>query len=217
MTPEATLRVRGFGPSRAEVLEHLRNAGSAEPVSVIATAVGLHENTTRFHLEALINVRLVHREAESRQRAGRPRVLYKAEPSPNQQPFEDLATAMVRHYAGPMGDRGNRAEAAGKAWGAELLVGLPHGPADALLRLVDCLTRTGYRPKLVNGPPASIELTPCPYAALAGEDPDTVCRLHLGLLRGLLQDSDPWKVIALEPYAAPDLCIVRIAAKDAAS
>lgn len=217
MTTEATPRVRGFGPSRSEVLKHLRNAGHAEPVSVIAAAVGLHENTTRFHLEALINIGLVHRELESRQRAGRPRVLFKAEPSPNQQPFEDLAAAMVRHYAGPMSDRGNRAEAAGKAWGAELLVGLPNGPGEALPRLVDSLTTAGYQPRLLDGPPPSIELTPCPYAALAGEDPDTVCRLHLGLLRGLLQDSDPWEVIALEPYATPELCIVRLAAKDADS
>jgi len=217
MTSEATPRVRGFGPSRAEVLEYLRQARSAEPVAAIAAAVGLHENTTRFHLEALIDIGLVHREAESRQRAGRPRMLYQAEPSANQQPFVDLAAAMVRHYAGPMGDRGDRAEAAGKAWGAELMVGLGHEPADALPRLVDCLTRTGYQPRLVDGPPPSIELTPCPYAALVGEDPVTVCRLHLGLLRGLLQDADPWEVIALEPYAAPDLCIVRLAAKDAVS
>lgn len=217
MTSETTPRVRGFGPSRAEVLEHLRSTGAAEPVATIATAVGLHENTARFHLEALIGVGLVHRELESRQRAGRPRVLYRAEPAPNQQPFEDLAAALVRHYAGPMEDRGSRAEAAGMAWGAELLVGESPEPAAALPRLVDCLARMGYHPKLVDGPSPSIELTPCPYAALAGEDPETVCRLHLGLLRGLLYGGDPWEVSALEPYATPELCIVRLAAKDPAS
>ena len=133
-----------------------------------------------------------------------------------QQPYQDLAAAMVRHFAGPMADRGNRAEVTGMAWGAELLVGQPSEPPAALPRLVDCLIRTGYQPRLLDGPPPSIELRPCPYAALAREDPDTVCRLHLGLLRGLLRDGDPWEVAALEPYATPELCIVRIAARNAA-
>ncbi len=217
MTLDAGPRARGFGPSRAEVLAHLRNTGAPEPVATIAAAVGLHQNTARFHLDALFNLGLVHREAESRQRSGRPRVLYSADPAPNQPPYLDLAAAMVRHYAGPMDDRGNRAEAAGKSWGAELLVGQSSDPAEALPRLVDCLARMGYQPQLVDGPPPSIELKPCPYAALAGEDPDIVCRLHLGLVRGLLQEDDPWKVDALEPYVTSELCIVRLAAKDAAS
>ncbi len=129
MTTEANLRVRGFGPSRAEVLEHLRSTGAAEPVAAIAAAVGLHENTTRFHLDALIEAGLVHREAESRQRPGRPRVLYRADPPPSQTHYQDLAAAMVRHFAGPMEDRGSRAEEAGVAWGAELLAELPAEPA----------------------------------------------------------------------------------------
>ena len=213
----ATPRVRRLGPSRAEVLEYLRSTGDAEPVAAIAAAVGLHENTARFHLDALVDAGLVRREAESREKAGRPRALFRADPAPTQQPYQDLAAAMVRHFAGPMADRGSRAEAAGMAWGAELLVGQPSEPAAALRRLVDRLTKTGYQPRLVDGAPPSIELRPCPYAALAGEDPDTVCRLHLGLLRGLLRDGDPWEVAGLEPYVTPELCIVRIAAKDAAS
>lgn len=217
MTTDANSRVRGFGPSRAEVLDHLRSTGAAQPVAAIAAAVGLHENTTRFHLDALIEAGLVHRESESRQRAGRPRVLYRAEPAPSTEHFQDLAAAMVRHFAGPMADRGRRAESAGMAWGAELLAGLPSEPDAALPRLVGCLARMGYQPELIDGPPPFIELHPCPYSGLAAEDPDTVCRLHLGLLRGLLQEGDPWEVAALEPYVTPDLCIVRIAAKDAAS
>ena len=217
MTSEATPRVRGFGPSRAEVLEHLRSTGAAEPVATIATAVGLHENTARFHLDALTNVGLVHRELEGRRKAGRPRVLYRADAAPHQEPYLDLAAALVRHYAGPMDDRGNRAEMAGKAWGAELLIGQSSDPADALPRLVDCLDTMGYQPHLVDGPPPSIELKPCPYAALAGEDPDIVCRLHLGLVRGLLHEGDPWKVDALEPYVTPELCVVRLSAKDTGS
>ncbi|HEX5336221.1 MAG TPA: helix-turn-helix domain-containing protein [Propionicimonas sp.] len=213
MTTEANPRVRGFGPSRAEVLEHLRGTGAAEPVAAIALAVGLHENTTRFHLDALIEAGMVHREAEGRQRPGRPRVLYRADPVPSQTHYQDLAAAMVRHFAGPMEDRGSRAEQAGVAWGSELLAELPAGQPGTMPRLVACLATMGYQPELVAGSPPVIELRPCPYAALADEDPVTVCRLHLGLIRGLIDDKDPWEVAALEPYATPELCIVRFTEK----
>ena len=216
MTSEANPRLRGFGPSRAEVLEHLRSTGAAEPVAVIAAVVGLHENTTRFHLDALTEAGLVYRVTEIRQQPGRPRVLYRAEPAPTQTHYHDLAAALVRHFAGPMDDRGSRAEQAGKAWGAELLAEST-GPAEAMPRLMVCLARMGYQPELVAGPPPSIELRPCPYSELAGGDPETVCRLHLGLLRGLMDDKDPWEVSALEPYVTPERCIVRFAERSGAS
>lgn len=215
MTSGVTSRPRRFGPSRADVLEHLRRTGAPQPVAAIAAAVGLHANTTRFHLEALIAAGQVHREAEIRQKAGRPRVLYRAEPTTSQELYQDFAGAMVRHFAAPLADRGRLAEAAGMAWGEEVLTGLQTQPAEALPRLVGCLARMGYQPELIEGPPPSINVHPCPYADLAEVDPETVCRMHLGLLRGLLHDDDPWEVTALEPYATPDLCIVRLAVKDA--
>ena len=217
MTIESNSRVRGFGPSRAQVLEHLRSTGAAEPVAAVATAVGLHENTTRFHLDALIEIGLVHRQAENRRQPGRPRVLYRADPSPTPQRYQELAAVMLRHFAGPMVDRGNRAESAGLAWGAELLAGLSKEPGEALARLVGCLTSMGCRPELVDGTTPSIGLRPCPYSELAQEHPETVCRLHLGLMRGLLPDADPWEVTAVEPYVTPQLCVVRLAAKVAVS
>ncbi len=206
-------RTRGLGPTRAEVLEHLRSCGVAEPVSVIATAVGLHESTTRFHLDALTRAGLVLREAEERDLPGRPRVLYRAEYAPSPDHYQELAGALVKHFAGPIADRGKRAEEAGEAWGVELREGLPAETADPLPRLVGWLDRLGYQPELVPGPAPTIELRPCPYLDLAGSDPDTVCRLHLGLLRGLLHETDPWRVAALEPWVSPTRCVVRLAPK----
>ena len=217
MTSEPNSRQRGFGPSRAQVLEHLRSTGAAEPVAAVATAVGLHENTARFHLDALIESGLVHRQVESRRQPGRPRVLYQADPVPNPQRFYELAAVMVRHFAGPMVDRGIRAESAGLAWGAELRAGLPKEPGEALSRLVGCLTSLGCRPELVDGTTPTIGVRPCPYSDLSQDHPDTVCRVHLGVMRGLLADADPWEVTALEPYVTPELCVVRLAPKEAVS
>ncbi len=210
METEVTPQARGFGPSRAEVLQYLRTVDTAQPVAVVAVAVGLHDNTTRFHLDALVEAGHVRRETETRSRPGRPRVLYRARPSGSDQQYHQLAAAMVRHFAGPLEDRGTRAEAAGVAWGTELLAALPPAPVGALPRLVGCLARLGYQPELLPTLPPTISLRPCPYADLAGEFPDTVCRLHLGLVQGLLDDSSPWLVDALEPYATADTCVVRL-------
>jgi len=210
MKTDAKQRTRGLGPSRAEVLEYLRNADAAQPVGAVAAAVGLHENTARFHLDALIESGLVRRDSEPRNQPGRPRVLYRAQPVAGDQQYHQLAAAMVRHFAGPLDDAGSRAEAAGEAWGAELLAELPLAPVAALPRLVGCLARLGFQPELLPEPIPSIVLRPCPYAELAGEHPEIVCRMHLGMMRGLLDDTGPWTVEALEPYATADSCIVRL-------
>jgi predicted ArsR family transcriptional regulator len=210
MKTDAKQRARGLGPSRAEVLEYLRNADAAQPVGAVAAAVGLHENTARFHLDALVESGLVRRDAEPRNQPGRPRVLYRAQPVASEQLYHQLAAALVRHFAGPLEDRGRRAEAAGEAWWAELLAELPAAPVDALPRLVGSLGRLGYQPELLPEPTPSIVVRPCPYTELAAEHPDVVCRMHLGLMRGLLDDTGPWMVEALEPYATADTCIVRL-------
>lgn len=213
MGTEVTIRSQRLGPSRAEVLIHLRDGGTADPVAAIAAAVGLHENTVRFHLDALIEAGLVRREPEIRNHPGRPRVLYRAVPTPSQQPYQDLATAMVRHFAGPMVDHGGRAQAAGHAWGLELRAGRPDDAGSGLPGIVARLARLGYQPELVAGPPPSINFRPCPYSGLAGEDLATVCRLHLGLLQGLIEDDASWEVISLEPYVTPECCVARLGPK----
>lgn len=77
-------------------------------------------------------------------------------------------------------------------------------------RGVSSLTHLGYQPQLVDGPRPSIELRPCPYLDLAHTDPDTACRLHFGLIRGLLHEADPWRATGLEPWATATKCVVRL-------
>ena len=73
-------RASRLGPTRAEVLHHLRTIGEPVPVSDVAVVIGLHQNTTRFHLDALTESGLVVREVEQRNQPGRPKVLYRAAP-----------------------------------------------------------------------------------------------------------------------------------------
>lgn len=143
-----------LGPSRADVLGHLRSVGDSVSVTDVAEAVGLHPNTTRFHLDALASAGLVSRESESRSKPGRPRVLYSAVGGPPADPYKDLARAMVRQFARSEGGAEGQALEAGRSWGADLRASMTDARPDQppLERLVDAMAGLGYEPQLVVGP-----------------------------------------------------------------
>lgn len=198
----------GHGATRGEVLARLREYATAVPVARLARSLGLHPNTARFHLDALVREGLVERDSEQRETAGRPRVLYRviaARREPER--HEDLAHAMVVHYAGPMRDRRARAEATGVAWGIELRQDDSLAALPAPERIRRCLDRMGYRPKLSQGDRgATLEFGFCPYRELAVGVPSVVCQVHLGLLRGLIDPSEPWEVRGLQAWTTPGTC-----------
>ncbi|TFD73953.1 helix-turn-helix transcriptional regulator [Cryobacterium fucosi] len=76
------------GISRVAVLEVLR--ASTEPLSAdaIAARVGLHANTVRSHLDRLTEAGLVTEAAEALGRPGRPRLLFRSAPSPEDAPVD---------------------------------------------------------------------------------------------------------------------------------
>ena len=55
-----------LGRSRAHVLDLLRAAGSTAGVQEIADRAGLHPNTARFHLDALVDAGLAARAPKQR-------------------------------------------------------------------------------------------------------------------------------------------------------
>jgi predicted ArsR family transcriptional regulator len=209
------VRRAGHGPSRADVLSHLREADRALPVTEIALAVGLHPNTARFHLDALVDQGLVVRDFEKRDRPGRPKLLYRAEPDPGSgaTALQDLAGALVRHLDRLGTGSDDQAEAAGRYWGEELAAAQPgRRPLD---RVVSTLAELGYQPVLVGEPAELLSLTPCPLRSLPiGEAAPgellSICRLHLGLIRGLLADDPDYTVGTLEPLVTPTSCVAHL-------
>ncbi len=65
--------------SRLRIVALLRREARPVDVREIATAVALHPNTVRDHLNVLLEAGLVTTRAEKRDRAGRPRVLYETD------------------------------------------------------------------------------------------------------------------------------------------
>lgn len=201
-----------MGATRAEVLTELRSAGQPLPVTTVADALELHPNSARFHLDALVEQGLALREDEQRDRPGRPKVLYRvAQQRPSEaESLQTVARVLVRHLGRLEGGSGEQAEAAGRMWGEELAAASGVAPMERLVTTLDLL---GCQPR----PDAAggvIVLAPCPLARLLDEAGPgglpTICRLHLGLMRGLVADDPGYAVTGLEALVTPDTCIAHV-------
>lgn len=206
-----------LGPSRTDVLLHLRGTEVPQSIVMVAQAVGLHPNTARFHLDALVEEKLATREIERRNQPGRPRLLYEAEPvAPDPAlVYQDLASALVRQLDRITGHPADQVEEAGLQWGEELAAShLEEAPLD---RVMATLGGLGYRPSLVGEPPEAIVMAPCPFQAIitpSDEGLPSVCRLHLGLIRGLVADDPSIEVTEVHAWTTPTSCVARLTRHD---
>jgi len=202
-----------LGPTRADVLHHLRDAGHPLPVAEISAAVGLHPNTTRFHLDSMVASGLVTRTVEARSQPGRPRVLYASVAGHRTDQYRGLAAALVHHLAADLPDRLDRARTAGRAWGDQLRVERdPVGAEPPVERLVSVMRNLGYEPEYVAEPAPTVVLRPCPFLELVQSDAGTMCELHVGLASGLLGPDAGWEVAGVEPLVTASSCLIRLAA-----
>ena len=214
----------GLGRSRARVLETLEAAGGSVTVADVAERVGLHPNTARFHLDALVDAGLAERHDEGRQRPGRPRALYSATPDSaglGRRSYLLLAEILAGHFAAHTRKPAEAATAVGRSYGRHLAA--PPDPfkrvnaADATRQVVGVLTEIGFMPQSITaGRKRSIELHHCPFREIATAHGDVVCSLHLGLMQGMLDEIDaPLVAERLEPFARPSVCVVHLAASKA--
>ena len=180
----------------------------------LARRVGLHANTVRFHLGRLAEAGLVSSTLEARSRPGRPHVLYAATAEAGE-PAEDyrflarmLASALE---AGP--EPALQAERAGHTWGRFLTDRrAPDEPVsvdDAKDEITRLLADQGFAPEPAGD---GVRMCRCPFKDLAESHGAVICALHLGLLRGALEElRAPVQVEALRPFAEPGVCVVDLA------
>ena len=86
----------------------------------------------------------------------------------------------------------------------------PQSSDQPVERLVNAMDALGYQPQRDRSDDARVVLRPCPFLNLAGDDPDVICRLHVGLANGLLGPDQPWRVTDIEPFATPTTCVLRL-------
>jgi predicted ArsR family transcriptional regulator len=205
--------------SRAAALDVLLAAPDPLPLSAVAEATGLHANTVREHLDALLDLGLVRREAAPAAGRGRPAWLYRAvrRTAPMSE-YAGLATALAatlhRTSAHPVED----AVVAGTEWGHEVAraAGPPAhaGPRAQRHQVIVALEQMGFEPE-PDVDDVTVRLTRCPLLHAARRHPDIVCGVHLGIARGALQEygADD-SAVSLEPFAQPDACLLHLARED---
>jgi predicted ArsR family transcriptional regulator len=224
MDAEQLLAPEGMSPlgrSRADVLDMLRAADGPLGVREVAQPMGLHPNTARFHLEALVEAGLAVRETEDRETPGRPRIGYRAvaDGPAGRRRYRLLAEMLTSLIAAAMTEPAGAAEEAGREWGAYLTQQpAPYerpGADEAIEKLTAILAKLGFTPEAIaNGRQYRLDLRQCPFREVAQHHQNIVCALHLGLMQGALtQMRAPVTADRLEPFAEPSLCVAHLTAR----
>ena len=151
LAPDAGLPL---GQSRSRVLDLLRDAGSPVGVQEVAGQTGLHPNTARFHLDALVQAGLAARASQTRTRPGRPSMAYRPVEgggAAGQRRYRLLAEMLTSLIAGVMPEPGEAAMQAGREWGRYLTEQpAPYQRLDAgeaIERLTATLEEIGFAPE----------------------------------------------------------------------
>lgn len=209
----------GLGPTRARVLALLQDAREPMTAAAAGARLGLHVNSVRFHLDGLTQDGLVLRRREERSTPGRPKVLYAVDtsaPDVAHRSYRLLAEILTSLLTEKLPDPAASAEQAGHAWGRYLTP--PPEPfqkpqqSEALESLVHALDNMGFDSHIVNESDSlRLEISHCPFLEVAEGHHDVVCSIHLGLIRGILdQTNAPVAAGTLEPLVEPSRCIAHL-------
>ncbi|MEV4969542.1 helix-turn-helix transcriptional regulator [Streptomyces scopuliridis] len=208
-------------PRRRALLDALRDAGTPLGVTEIAERVGIHPNTARFHLDALVSHGTVEREQEESSGPGRPRTVYtprRGMDRGGKRGYQLLARILLSQLASTGPDAEPAAVETGRLWGRHLIEPAPpfhrmsHG--EAVERVSGLLAELGFDPAVDGGDgeaPHRIRLRHCPFLELAEEFQEILCPLHLGMLQGSLAELHaPVTATRLEPFAQPEVCLAHL-------
>jgi predicted ArsR family transcriptional regulator len=205
--------------SRAALLELLRRHPEPTSLAALVAATGLHANTLREHLEGLLGQGLVRRHRSEPTGRGRPAWLYEAAEDDAAGGRSDyaglaatLASAIDRSSGSPREDAIN----AGRGWGRELARGTsrpaPRTTSEAHRQVAELLDEIGFAPAY-DAQRSLVRLNECPLLEAAHKFPDVVCGVHLGIVRGALEEygADPSNT-DLFPFSEPGACRLELRA-----
>lgn len=201
---------------RRHVLDLLLESTEPLDAAAIAADVALHISTVRFHLEQLESAGLILRRASPAGTRGRPRILFVAAPSARAATAKRDLTAVLAGALAEDPDGGReRAIRAGEAWSERYEAELA-ASVDGVQPLMRVLESLGFDPQRSLPEPMDagghrIELHACPFRDEARSNPEVVCSVHLGLLRGAARSLGHTADDAgLRPFVSHELCLVEL-------
>lgn len=218
--PGARRRPAQLSRAQSRVLAVLEDAAGPLTLAELTGATGLHANTLREHLDALEASDLVRRHQAEPSGPGRPPTLFVAAASAGSTEYAGLAAALAAtiHRTSDAPER-DGAEA-GEGWGHELATdrGRPGRPGEegARREVIALLDDLGFATE-ADRRGVDVRLTRCPLLDTARRYPDVVCAVHLGIVRGALEEygADP-SGVELHPFAEPGACSLHLGHRAAA-
>jgi predicted ArsR family transcriptional regulator len=178
-------------PTRARLVAVLRELGRPATTEELASLLGLHPSGVRLHLERLREADLVRAERVVHGR-GRPRHTWLPS-GPAADPPDAGTTLSVWLARVLAADRQNvtQAERVGRSAGRELGEARDGvAPDQAVFGVMAAL---GFQPRDESSESGRqcLALGNCPYRDAVEVNSDVICRLHRGLLRGVLDSVAP--------------------------
>ena len=212
--------VRNLSKARGKILELLGDGPCT--VSSLAMRTRQHENTIREHLDALVLEDLAIRYQGAEHMRGRPAWFYRIPDRSEQTGIGEyaglasaLAAAIARNSAHPIKD----AIDAGMAWAPELvrnsrlnINSTAKNNAIGIRRnVVSVLNHLGFAPKQ-NVDFTRIRLTQCPLLDAARQNPEIICNVHLGIIRGTLAEFGATSTgkVELTPFSQVGACLLKL-------
>lgn len=204
----------------------LKASPAPRSIVEIATELGIHPNTVRFHLDSLVETGDVEHAATTAGGRGRPaqrfRAVRRMDPA-GPRNYRVLAQLLAATLARTPGgaelateagrELGQRLAAETAADGAGDTDGTADDTADdtGMSRMLCLMDRLGFEAE--RRADGYIGLHSCPFLEVADERPSIVCHAHLGLMQGALEHwQAPAVVTELTRFAEPDACVAHLAA-----
>lgn len=222
---EGAMRLAKGHARRAALLLELRRraergADAGAGVDELALAVGLHANTAREHLVALVLEGLVIATSDLPAGRGRPRTLYAAAPeyrtdaregaAPEHDARDSLLRILIHAHGQDEAQARLTTHNMGVEWGRALrrvATGLDPAASPRAV-VVSALESVGMESTSGADSPV-IDIGACPIVDLARDHPELICGIHGAMLEGYCGEVGP---VTLEPFTGPLMCRVRLGA-----
>ncbi len=189
-------------------------------IAELSADLGQHPNTIREHADALVELGYVRRTRAEAVGRGRPAWLY-ASVGPDSDghvsEYAGLASALAAQIARTSGHPRDEAIRAGQEWGKELARARPMEGRATLPRIrratIDMLDSLRFAPESTSRGD-HVRLTTCPLLDAAKRNPDIVCGVHLGIIRGAIEGYGAnGEDTGLAAFSEPGACQLTLRAK----
>ena len=202
--------------TRYAIYEELVRAGIPRSTGEVASALNLHPNTIRPHLERMRDAGLLTVEVDSRGSVGRPQHRYAvAAEAPSlgiEPPAYPLLAGLLANVAAAEAPPADQVASVGARHGRVLAKSSPAGTGCSA-GLTNAMHELGFSPATSSedSRSTSIRFTECPYRRMAEAFPDLVCQLHRGMVEGYLAEKGGSTLVEFATLEDRDPCRAELA------